>query len=511
MRTHSASVAALAVGWSVLTSATLAQAPVKLSAFGGSGGMSPQARGLATIGSRLVFSTGEFGDAGRLGLWRSDGTPLSTVRFAPSITMVTSGFADPGDSDSRPGPVTAGQLVFFVGAEGSMGPAGPTALYRTDGTTEGTFLLRQFTDASGTITISPTQLCPVGDTLYFAVQSALWKSNGTIAGTQLVLDLADPMFARLRGFTDLNGTLLFFTSDFAAEGVRGLWRSSGTPGTTQRLIAGLNLDQQGDPGLPPGQKRPIVVGGRAFFSAAITGGPPTAGALWTSDGTVGGSFEVATFPNSGPGSSPRGFTAVGDSAYFIVGNTLWRTIGSPPLAAIVRDFNSPEFPNISPLSTLDNQVIFSINSGILGANAGLWRSEGSSPTTSRFAPNVFIDLLNSNPTDNVTKRPAAVGGHLYFTGTTDPAAAGGNAGLWRSDGTLTGTVEVARFTDPFLPGSTSPDSYTPTNSGRRLYFRAGADVYVFDVQNCRADFNGDGNIDPDDLSDFIAVYFSPCP
>jgi ELWxxDGT repeat protein len=509
MRTLSRSGVGFFAG-SLTAFAAFGQAPVKLSNFGG-GAISPSPRGLATIGARLIFSTSEFGDAGRIGLWRSDGTPLSTVRFAPQITMVTDGLGDPGDSDPRPGPVSAGQLVFFVGTENGQAPAGPTALYRTDGTPEGTFVLRQFTDPGGTFTISPSQLCPVGDTLYFAVQSALWKSDGTAAGTQLVIDLADPMFSRLRGLTNLNGTLLFFTSDVAAENVRGLWRSNGTPGTTQRLVAGLSIDQQSEPGFPSGVKRPVVAGNRAFFSASLQGGPLPAGALWTSDGTPAGSFEVASFPLSGTGSSPRGFTVVGDSAYFIVGNALWRTIGSPPLAAIVRDLTSPDLPIIAPLSTLDNRVIFSLNAGTLSTVAGLWRSEGSSPTTVRYAPNVFIDYSNSDPTNSGSKRPATVDGYLYFSGTTDPAAAGGSAGLWRTDGTLTGTVEVARFNDPFLPGSSSPDSYTPTSTGRRLYFRAGADVYVFDTQTCRADFNGDGTVDPDDLSDFIALYFSPCP
>jgi len=34
-------------------------------------------------------------------------------------------------------------------------------------------------------------------------------------------------------------------------------------------------------------------------------------------------------------------------------------------------------------------------------------------------------------------------------------------------------------------------------------------IYAGDGTGCAVDFNGDGNLDPDDLSDYIGCYFTP--
>lgn len=502
-------LSAAALLCTVAGSVALAQSPVRLSAFG-SDGMSPRAQGLAALGQRLIFSTGEFGDLGRVGLWRSDGSPLTTVRIAPGI-VVRTGFADPSDSDPRPGPVVAGNLAFFVGADVSQGPAGPVGLYRTDGTPEGTILLRQFVDST-MINVPPRQLTALGSTLFFAVRSALWKSDGTVDGTSLVLDLGEASFASPQGLTSVNGTMLFFSGDAFDPAIRGLYRSNGTPAGTTRIVPDLSIDLGSGPTPGEGGRRPAVAGGRMFFSGR-TGGIPGGGSLWTSDGTPGGTFEVASFQSGGVPVSPRGFTAVGApdaTVYFLVGSALWRTIGSPPLAALVRDLGSgPDFASITAIAGLGPSAIFSVVGSTTGDLPGLWRSQGSAQSTARFAPGVYLDTSSNDPGSPAPKTPVEVDGRLYFTGSTDPAGAGTSRALWRTDGTLVGTVEVARFQDPLFPGGQVPDGYVA--AGRRLYFRAGADVYLFNTQECRSDFNGDGNIDPDDLADFIALYFSPCP
>lgn len=79
--------------------------------------------------------------------------------------------------------------------------------------------------------------------------------------------------------------------------------------------------------------------------------------------------------------------------------------------------------------------------------------------------------------------------------------------LWSTNGTPEGTRRVTDIAPG--PASSSPSALAAI--GNRLYFAAndavvGRESYVFDP--CSADFNGDGHIDPDDLSDYIACYFA---
>src|SRR5262249_42297223 len=134
-----------------------------------------------------------------------------------------------GDSD----------LLHFVGFNGQLFFAkgeGPAALWRSDGTAAGTDQLKAF---AGPDEASASNLRPCGTVMFLSgddgvVGLELWKTTGTSAGTSRVKDInPGPTGSHLELFTCLAGRLVFTAND----GTTGteLWRSDGTSATTDRV------------------------------------------------------------------------------------------------------------------------------------------------------------------------------------------------------------------------------------------------------------------------------------
>ncbi len=231
-------------------------------------------------------------------IWHSDGSTAGTTRvLAPD-------FADSFV------PLQAGSALLLVL---------PHGLYRTDGT------------AAGTALLSPTDLTnltePVvlqGAAYFFASQTgerALWRSNGTAAGTTKVLafsgETTDLLHLQPAGLTVTAGRL-FFAADDGVHG-RELWASDGT-------AAGTVLVSDVEPG--PDSSRPTgltAAGGRLFFSAYDG---RHGRELWASDGTAAGTRLVQDIAPASFSSDPQDLTVVGDRLYFsaddgLHGRELW--------------------------------------------------------------------------------------------------------------------------------------------------------------------------------------------
>ncbi len=212
------------------------------------------------------------------GLWRSDGTSAGTT-LVRALT------------DDQPRVIAAAPDRLYV-----ITRAG---LWRSDGTEEGTQLAKQFGGERGAY-----DLTAVDNEAYLAVEiqrgtQELWRSDGTDSGTVRVKTFTG--FDGIFGFNELSGLLVF-----AAEiqpFVYRLWRSDGTTdGTTQ----------VGD--VPPGQ---LVSGGnRVFF---ISGSCFSECALWTSDGTPGGTMQLKTSLGDGATILPQ---SLGGEILFRAGSDL---------------------------------------------------------------------------------------------------------------------------------------------------------------------------------------------
>src|SRR5262245_29252083 len=177
---------------------------------------------LVVIGSTTYFSAGD-GIHGRE-LWKNDGTAAGTSMVAD---------INPGSASSNPGELTnVNGTLFFTADDGTH----RNALWKSDGTAAGTVLVKDFAPSGGRY---PNNLTNVNGILYFAANDGvgsgghgleLWKSDGTTAGTVMLKDINPGGASFPIDLTNVNGTLFFTAND--GTSVAELWKSDGTTAGT---------------------------------------------------------------------------------------------------------------------------------------------------------------------------------------------------------------------------------------------------------------------------------------
>ncbi|MEO1615373.1 MAG: dockerin type I domain-containing protein [Planctomycetota bacterium] len=195
----------------------------------------------------------------------------------------------------------SGDPAFFTGLISN----GNRELYVTDGSADGTSLVR---DLSGAISSDPQELTWSGQELLFTAetnsgQRELYASDGTFSGTRLVRDLSGSVSSNPQELIEFGGTV-FFTA-LRSDGQRELFRSDGTFPTTS-LVRDLSGTTSSDP------QDLTVVGDRLFFTATTSSGQRE---LFVTDGTFAGTSLVRDL-SGGTSASPQGLVELGGLLYF---------------------------------------------------------------------------------------------------------------------------------------------------------------------------------------------------
>ena len=379
----------------------------------GAAASTPQ--GFLKVGTKLVF----FADDGSHGIepWVSDGTPLGTFMLRDIQSGPGGGF-NPGCPECNA--VSNGSIAYFSGFDGTSG----SQLWRTDGTTAGTFKVSANSVATG--------LAVVGANVYFTGNGGLlYKSDGTDAGTGSV-SATPPAFSAGYGITDVNGTVFFPGSD-GFSGVE-LWKTDGTQGGTVR-VKDLN------PGSANAGLGSLTnVGGVLYFTG--TNGP-VAG-LFRSDGTSAGTVLVKAIGiNAGDADHPQ-IVGVGNTAYCIAydaasGVELWKSDGTALGTVLVKDIYPGDGPGIpsgnagTGLVAIGSTVYFRAADATHGYE--LWKSNGTEAGT------VMVrDINSANFGGSTPASLANVDGTLFFRAMSSFAA---GTQPWTSDGTSAGTVQLS--------------------------------------------------------------------
>jgi ELWxxDGT repeat protein len=430
-------------------------------------------------GGRLFFR-GAFNPS----IWVTDGSTAGSYKVL-DVPLETSAF-----------PVTDGSLDPYLLADlgGTLlfqatDSANNYELWRSDGTTAGTSLVKDLTGDS--FSSRPDQLRVVNGRLAFNAMGGLGLSDGTEAGTGIVPGSSVLAFA-----TKPLDNELFFLSQ-PDSGPQGLWKTDGTEAGTVPVAAH-------DPLVLGGY--PVPSGGKIFYS--FYNG--TSFDLWVSDGTGPGTADI------GPGLEPQNLTDAGGTLFFNAyqpalfrftlwksdgtaagtvqvkgvsvtggpfavlpgglllfvgddgthGGELWRSDGTDAGTVLVKDIlPGLAGARIQGLTVAGNRAFFVADDGVHGLE--LWASDGTAAGT-RLVRDIVPGAGSSLPY-NLT----AAGSTLVFTA-YDPAY---GVEAWRSDGTALGTRRLADVAPG--PLSSSPLAYTP--SGNNLFFVADDNTTGFEL------------------------------
>ncbi|MFN8486049.1 MAG: ELWxxDGT repeat protein [Caldilineaceae bacterium] len=416
--------------------------------------------GLTPFGNVLYFDAMD--DQHGTELWRSDGTVDGTYLVKD---------INPGLLSSQPTWLTAsGAYLYFGADDGTNSGLGAYGLWRTDGTEAGTIKL--FDRAN----FNPTGLIDVNGVLYFSAESlhtdgipvpALWKSDGTPAGTVVVKEFDGNMFPGAPQPVAALGSMLFFMATTLDSG-NELWKSDGTAAGTL-LVKDLN----------PGAANSIlgltaVSQGKLYFSATID---PNDG-LWQTDGTDSNTTLIKQFPLANCQYDTitciTQMTPVDNKLYFRVnagiGSELWKNDGTTAGTTLVKQIPSDsERFNTYNLTDFNHNLYFSAVDPQLGE--GVWKSDGAEQGT------VLVKALSSNGSTFASRRFTAIDKYLYFATTIN------NSGLWRTDGTKDGTVRISDLT----PNRSGGDQVQLKSAGDKLYFvhddiRYGPELWALTVE-----------------------------
>jgi ELWxxDGT repeat protein len=293
-------------------------------------------------------------------------------------------------------------------------------LYESDGTDAGTFLVGPTENSAGVI----WNLISYNGSLIFSYDdgingSELWISDGTNAGTMMLLDInPGSLGSQPEYFTICNGLLFFQASN--PTRTQGLWVSDGTTLGTQ--MVGNQYSQ------PFSSIKFLSFNNKIYFS----GNTGTGYGMWESDGTDAGTFIVKT---GNIGSSGGSYGVIGSKFYFSSGDgtngyELWESDGTDAGTVLLKDINPGALgSNISNIFTSNNKIYFSAEDGVNGTE--IWVSDGTASGT-ELLKDVFVGISGSNPESLIE-----LNSEMYFFAFNGTASQ-----LYKTDGTAAGTILI---------------------------------------------------------------------
>jgi len=380
--------------------------------------------------------------------WMSDGTNSGTV-------MLANIRPDPQPFTARiPFVATSHGAVFPVGKDGNT--ITEDALWSTDGSPGGTQLLFPLTNYP--------QLAQVGDRALVADGASLFATDGTGPGTSTLMPGAATLGPQAVGgafFSRLEGNQ------------PELWYTDGT-------AAGTHLT--GD--LTPSLSEPLLLAGNSTQLFLYTEHPTAGFELWRSDGGVGtvlvkdilpglDSSFVAPFPdvftNQYIGYYPS-WAMAGSNLLFLAndgtnGRELWRSDGEEFGTSLAFDTApGPSSTDLRWLTGVGSRVYFALDDGVSGRE--LWTSDGTTQGSH------LVKDIAPGPESSMPQSIVGVEGQAYFAAWT----ASHGLELWRSNGTEAGTQLVADLNPG--SGSSSPSGFAV--SPPYLYFNANDGTHGFE-------------------------------
>jgi ELWxxDGT repeat protein len=422
------------------------------------------------------------------------------LQLAVDVNRVASPFGSFPDAGTPDDFVVAGALAAFRATH----PLSGNEVWVTDGTAAGTTLLRDVVPGVGSST--PRRLAipvrhevraaVIGGSLrvFFAAWTysggnEAWISDGTAAGTQLLLDVnPGPEGSDPSDFTPFNGKMYF--SAFEPATGSELWESDGT-------VSGTRVAAEVFPGPTSGGPRNlhVVAGGNLLLFQGLSGS--IGDDLYAFDPASRRTTRLAAI-GSDNYFGPKDFVNIGSLTLFVAasataGQELWVTDGTVAGTNVIDIAPGPSAssPRLDDAVVIGSTLYFSATTAAFGTE--LWASDGTVagtqlvadivPGTGSSMPGSFASLggqlVFAAETPGTGREPwAVVGGAPTLVADLQPGAAGSNPSQFEFTGsqvilaaTIGGTTGLYRFGGgPItLLAATSVDGLTPFVGGQFLF------------------------------------------
>ena len=370
------------------------------------------------------------------------------------------------------GTVATNRVVFTATDGSAIG----TELWQSDGTLDGTELLIDITNGGDSVLSNFVNLGPnlVVFTQEVSGQLILWRTDGTLNGTFQIEDfVSEPgrpdepntTAVAFRKPTVIGNTLYFMLGDDQ------LWK---TTGASDAATVRVQRFRQGTAG-SESQDFTQLEDGRIVFSAftGTHGREP-----WVTDGTGDGTTILMNIASDGDSSNPKNFTTGSGGRFFFTASPADSTselyVVNGNTVEMLKKINESGDSEVSDLywnpnssSTtspiVDPTLYFSASdsSSSFTSNKELWKSSGATGNA------VKVREINTN-TDSSSDPSGfkAIGTTVYF------AATGPSQGreLYKTNGTFTGTVQVKDINEG--GSSSSNPKELVVGPGNKLFFVA---------------------------------------
>lgn len=377
------------------------------------------------LGDRFIFvaNDGTHGDE----FWISDGTEAGTDLLKDINPGAGQGIAYDASI------VFANSKVFFYGNQWGPEPG----LWVSDGTTQGTNFVKDVSFQTMNLDASGESVVFFGRDANF--NNVLWKSDGTADGTQVISDKVNGTntSAHENSIIVLNETI-FFAGDTKRNGVE-MWVTDLTEeGTT------LFFDFDSSYGVIPSLL--TEVGNQLFFRGNKFGTYD----LCVSDGTIEGTRYLPINPDG---------TGIDDESEFIDfngklvvsandgihGYELWISDGTQEGTKMIKDINTGAGSSmrnsqyLRTFSVIDSRLYFVANDGIHGYE--VWTSDGTESGT-YMVKDLFPGTYSQGGYSSDPKHWTEHNGSIYFSATYSWGGGSHEDGIYKTDGTTTGTVKL---------------------------------------------------------------------
>lgn len=447
----------------------------------------------ATFFNNKLFFNG-WSPTNGIEIWSSDGTVAGSM-LVKDINP-GSGNSNPGGTDDGDGNFkVVGNTLFFTATTPNEG----TELWKTDGTTAGTMLVKDIVPGSASSNIifgKNSGNTSIGNMLFFIANDGvngqeLWKSDGTTAGTVMVKDITGGSSSTLFGkeFAAF-GSTLFFLCNNGSNGAE-MWKTDGTNAGTVMLndispggASSFNLDYRFN----------YLIFNNQFYFVTGTNNSD----LWVTDGTSGGTHLIYSFGNANLKDAGNGCAVILNNKFYFsassstapTGNELWMSDGTTGGTQLVKDIYSG--PNASdPMIILPRKpgvsgdfydqfllpgykFLFFANDGVHGNE--LWVSDGTAAGT------VLLKDVNPGAGSSYLPDDSTYSGYFFTGNAAFLDLNNGTQGyeLWTTDGTSEGTVMVADISAG-SPGS-NPNFVGMYNRNTVLFqARVGSNLELFKI------------------------------